>query len=126
MKKLKSIRRLVYILIIALVVILVYKGIPSLFDDDNKFSFNKKNSVEVNGDIQKEDEYETPTIVIEDSEIYLNGVLLKSNKDLGEELNKISNTNKKVILNSEKAKLITYDFVIDILEQNEYVIIEEK
>lgn len=126
MKKLKSIRRFFYILIIALVVILVYKGIPSLFDDDNKFSFNKKNSIEVNGDIQKENEYETPTIVIEDSDIYLNGNLLENNKDLGEELNKISNNNKKVILNSEKAKLITYDFVIDILEQNEYVIIEEK
>jgi len=125
MKKLKSVRRLFYILIIALVVILVYKGIPSLFDD-GKFSFNKKNSIEVNGDIQKENEYETPTIVIEDSDIYVNGNLLNNNKDLGEELNEICKTNKKVILNSEKAKLITYDYVIDILEQNEYVIIEEK
>jgi len=51
---------------------------------------------------------------------------LNNNKDLGEELNEICKTNKKVILNSEKAKLITYDYVIDILEQNEYVIIEEK
>lgn len=125
--KVSTLLKFLKMLIILFIIAVIYLA----FRDGRLFNMSKDiNTNETfNDNIEQPDYIENELddiskIIIEDDKVYLNGFIVNEILEVPIKLSEI-NDNRKVILKSKKAKLIVYNKLIEVLEDNNYVIIEE-
>jgi len=119
----KFLRTFIIVFIIAIIYLAYKDGV--LLDLKKALSVNETFNSNVEDSENNENTKDNiPTIIIEDEKVYLNGDLIENVSEISIKLKEMGDS-RKVILKSSKAKLVTYNDVLEYLRDNQYVIIEE-